>query len=370
MIKSLDLNFQHSQMYAEITEAFERLLKTNSFINGTEVENFEKNYASYTNTNNCISVGNGTDALELILEALGLFQCEIIMPALTFVATAEAVLRVNSKPVFVDVDESYTIDPYKIEEKITNKTKAIIAVNLHGNPANLKTIESIATKNNLFVIQDSAQSHGATAVDGNLDNFGIATAYSFYPGKNLGAIGDAGAITTNDDNLATTLRRIKNHGRLNKFDHEIVGRNSRLDAIQAAVLNIKLRYLDSWIERRRLLAKLYDDAFAEIHWLSKPSSNLNGQSSYHQYVITSNFKNNIKKSLKQNEIEYGFHYPYIVPELTFLKEENYANKYVKSNMVARFGLSLPIGEHLTHKDIETIVKTVILANQNNSDIKL
>ena len=358
MIKALDLNFQHSQIKSELTDAFERVLNSTSFISGSEVEQFEESFSQYTKTKNCITVGNGTDALELILEALGLFNCEIILPAMTFVATAEAVLRVNSKPVFIDVDSSYTISPDKIEEKITDKTKAIIAVNLHGNPANYKNIESIASKHKLFVIQDSAQSHGAKSSAGEIGSFGIASAYSFYPGKNLGAIGDAGAITTNDDNLAIALRRMKNHGRLDKYDHKVLGRNSRLDAIQAAVLNIKLKHLDSWVERRRELASLYDEAFSSIEWLSSPVSNLNGKSSYHQYVITSNYTNDIQRKLKQKDIEFGFHYPYVVPELSFLNEKNIELEYPFSNKIARFGLSLPIGEHLTGEDVETIINTV------------
>lgn len=363
MIKSFDLNFQIIQIQDEFNKKINKILNEMNFIGGEEVTSFENNFASYTGATHCVSVANGTDALEIILEALNLEKSEIIIPAFTFVATAESVIRIGATPIFVDIDESYTIDVEKIKKVITPKTRAIVTVNLHGNPSNLVALEKLAKEYDLFLIQDSAQAHGTVPQINKLADYGVASAYSFYPGKTLGAFGDGGAIVTKNIDFAENLRRISNHGRLKKFDHEIIGRNSRLDTIQAAVLNLKLELLDKWIARRIQIAQLYDEAFSSMDFITRPDSNRYGTSSYHQYVIVSDFTKEIEQALRQNNVEFGYHYPYIVPELPpyvqFAK-----NDYENSVRVSKKGISLPIGEHLTDNNISMIIEVIYEATKS------
>lgn len=358
MIKAFDISRQTLEIKSEFKLELEKILDNNDFIGGKEIKSFENNFAKFTGALHCASVANGTDALELILEALDIQEGEVIVPAMTFAATAEAVVRAGATPKFVDIDDSYTLDVEKLQKSLGNKTRAIIAVNLHGNPSNLVEIENIANKNDLFLIQDSAQAHGTVPALKKLGDYGTASAFSFYPGKTLGAFGDGGAVITSDEKLLEKIQRIKNHGRLQKFDHEMLGRNSRLDTIQALVLNIKLRLLGEWIRRRIEVAEMYEAEFSQINWIKTPLANKYGKSSYHQYVITSEHKTKIEKSLRTNNIEFGYHYPYVVSELAPF--ERYANEnFDVARLVATQGISLPIGEHLTNKEVETVINVVL-----------
>lgn len=358
MIKAFDLNRQTLEIKNEFKIELEKILDDNDFIGGKEINSFENNFAKYMGASYCASVANGTDALELILEALDIKDGEVIVPAMTFAATAEAVVRVGATPKFVDIDESYTLNVEKLKKYIGSKTKAIVAVNLHGNPSNLVELQDIAEGNDLYLIQDSAQAHGTAPAVKKLGDYGAASAFSFYPGKTLGAFGDGGAVITSDEILLEKIQRIKNHGRLQKFDHAMIGRNSRLDTIQALVLNIKLKLLDGWVRRRIEIAELYDAGFSQSNWIKTPVANKYGKSSYHQYVITSEHKTKIEKTLRANDIEFGYHYPYVVSELTPF--QRFANeKFDVSKLVATQGISLPIGEHLTNEEVEIIINVVL-----------
>lgn len=359
MIKNIDLQFQYGLIKTELKSKLNEVYEKTDYIGGSEVKIFAENFSHFTGSKYCVPVANGTDALEIILESLNLQNKEIILPALTFVATAEAILRVGAVPVFADVDSSNTIDVKNVQDLIGTKTGAIIAVNLHGNASNLSELQKIANDSNIYLIQDSAQAHGTLHKEGQLGSFGIASAFSFYPGKTLGAFGDGGAITTNTETLSENTRRIANHGRLKKFDHEIVGRNSRLDTVQAAVLNLKLPYIDSWVKTRRQNASRYLDYFSNIDWIDLPSSDLYGNSSFHQFVIISKRKPEIESILSQNNIEFGYHYPYTVPELKPFNRYGSNQKFIMSGKVANYGISLPIGEHLKLDEIEFVAETIL-----------
>ena len=286
-IPFLDLNAQYEKIYQEINRSIQNIIDNTAFIGGKEVEKFEKRFANYINTKFCIGVGNGTDALTIALKILGIKKGdEVIVPANTFIATAEAVTATGAKVVFVDCDPLYyTIDVTKIEEKITSRTKAIIPVHLYGQPADMDEIIRIAVANNLFVIEDAAQAHGALYKGKKVGSLGDMGIFSFYPGKNLGAYGDGGAIVTNNEKLAEACRMYANHGRLDKYNHQFEGVNSRLDGIQAAVLNVKLKYLDKWNIARQEVAKLYEHKLGPYESIKLPEIRPEVTPVYHLYVI-------------------------------------------------------------------------------------
>lgn len=247
-IPFVDLHAQYINMKDELDQAIQKVLDKTAFIKGRHVETFELNFAKKCNVKHCIGVGNGTDAIEITLRAMGIGSGdEVITVANSFIATSEAITASGAKVVFVDCHpDYYTIDTSKIAEKITKRTKAIIPVHLYGQPANMPEIMKIAEKFNLKVIEDAAQAHFARIGDETIGSFGDAATFSFYPGKNLGAYGDGGAIVTNNNKLAKQARMWANHGRIDKYNHEFEGMNSRLDGLQAAILNEKLKHIESW----------------------------------------------------------------------------------------------------------------------------
>ena len=259
MVKFLDLKFQYQSIKPEIDEAIQNVIENSAFIGGKNVAQFEDSFSNYVGTDYCIGVGNGTDALEIAIEALEMpIGSEIIVPANSFIASSEAVTRSGHKVVFVDIDaESYVVSIKDLKKRITPKTKAIMAVHLYGHPCNMDELAKISKKYNLYIIEDCAQAHGAEYKGKRVGGIGDIAAFSFYPGKNLGAYGDGGAITTNNLDLSVQCRKIANHGRISKYDHDFEGRNSRLDGLQAAILNVKLKYLNVWIEKRINVANLY-----------------------------------------------------------------------------------------------------------------
>ena len=266
MIKFVDLQRQYNNIRTEIDKAIKHVLESSSFVLGPFTEEFEKNFAQAHNAKHCITVNSGTSALYLILKALGIGEGdEVIVPVNTFIATAEAVSLNNAKPVFVDIDEkTYNINPDLIENYITSRTKAIICVHLYGQPAEIDNLTKIAKKHNLYLIEDACQAHIAEYKGKKVGTFEIAAAFSFYPGKNLGAYGEGGAILTNNDELAEKIRMLRDHGSRRKYYHEIIGGNFRMSSLQAAILNVKLKYLEEWTEKRRSIACFYNQLLSEV----------------------------------------------------------------------------------------------------------
>jgi len=312
-IEFVDLKRQYLSIKDEIDAAMQSCIDQTRFIGGKPVSDFNEKFAAFCGVKHCIPCGNGTDALEIGVKALGIGAGdEVIIPVNSFVATAEAISNNGGEVVMCDVDpKSYNIDPTKIEALITPKTKAIIAVHLYGRIADMDPILALAKKYNLFVIEDSAQAHGAIYKGKKAGTFGDFATFSFFPGKNLGAYGDAGAIVTNNTELGQLCQKIANHGRIAKYDHDLIGRNSRLDSIQAAVLNVKMNYIEDWTNTRFKIAKWYHQALKGIDQIVTPTDRKDEQSAYHLYVIRvpKAQRMALKEFLKNRGIATGIHYP-------------------------------------------------------------
>lgn len=359
MIKFLDLRKQYESIREEINEAIKNVILDSAFIGGRYVAKFEEEFAEFIGAKYCIGVGNGTDALEIAIEALELPKgSEIIVPALTFIASAEAVTRSGHKVVFCDVGEDYLISIDDLKSKITKRTAAIMVVHLYGHPCDMDRILEIANEYNLRVIEDCAQAHGAEYNGKRVGTFGDISAFSFYPGKNLGAFGDAGAIVTNNQNLAIKCKMIRNHGRLDKYNHEFEGRNSRLDGIQAAILSVKLKHLSAWNNHREYVASLYDKGLKDIGDIIIPPKSPKVKHVYHLYVIRTKKRDELRHWLKQNNIETGIHYPIALPDL---KAYEYLNdnkvKFYASEIVKEI-TSLPMGDHLSESDVLEVINKI------------
>ena len=278
------------------------------------------------------------------------------MPANSFVASAEAVVRTGHRVVFADVLDDYTLDPDDARKRISERTSAIMPVHLYGHPADMSAISRVASEHELRVIEDCAQAHGAEVDGRKVGGLGDVAAFSFYPGKNLGGYGDGGAIVTNSEGLANRARMIGNHGRLTKFGHEIVGRNSRLDGIQAAVLSVKLRHLDDWLHRRRQVAQTYDELLRDINGTVVPLNRPGVRHAYHLYVVRVEERDTVRKALASRGIASGVHYPQAIPELAAFRDKHFDScKKMKSVEWAATLLSLPIGEHLDMQQTRSVV---------------
>jgi dTDP-4-amino-4,6-dideoxygalactose transaminase len=356
MIKAQDIFWQYQSIKNEIDEAIERVIATSDYVLGNATSDFESSFANYIGTKYCVGVGNGSDAIELVLTCLEIgVGDEVIIPNLTYVATASSVVNIGAKPILVDVDDSGTINYEELEKLITSKTKAVLVVHLYGNPANLEKILEICDKYNIFLIEDAAQAHGAKFGKKKVGSIGTAGTFSFYPGKNLGAYGDGGAIVTNSPLLAEKIKRSRNHGRLSKFDHEFIGRNSRLDGIQAAILTVKLRYLDLWNKKREENSNYYDQNLKEITEIEFLNSNKYGQSVFHQKVLISSNSKKLSNYLRDENIQTSLHYPYIISELKGFENTQI---FTMANKISKHGISLPIGEHLTIEELEIITDRI------------
>jgi dTDP-4-amino-4,6-dideoxygalactose transaminase len=357
-IPLVDLRAQYLDLKDGIDKAINECIAEGNFIKGKQVTEFENAFSGYLGAKHCIGCGNGTDALELILKSLNIGPGdEVIVPALTWIATAEAVNNVGAEPVFVDIDQNnYTIDVRKIEEKINKKTRAIIAVHLYGSPADMDEITAIAQRSGLFVIEDCAQAHGAEYSGKKIGTIGIAAAFSFFPSKNLGAFGDAGAVVTNDQELANKVRMISNHGQLQtRHHHAVVGRNSRLDSIQASVLNVKLPYLDKWNTNRITASKQYMSRLQGNGSIILPASEIGKKHVFHLFVIRIKNRKKIMEALSNSNISSGIHYPAPLP---FLEAYNYKkhkrDDFPVSVNTSKEILSLPIYPEITESQIDFI----------------
>jgi dTDP-4-amino-4,6-dideoxygalactose transaminase len=360
IVPLLDLSAAHQELGAVIDHAIEQVIETGTFILGDQVRFFEKEFAAFCETKHCVSVGSGLDALELILKGYNIGHGdEVIVPCHTFIATWLAVTNIGAKVVPVEPEQhSFNIDPTKIEACITPFTKAIVVVHLYGQPVNFSPISNIAKKYGLKIIEDAAQAHGARHNGRRVGSIGDAGAFSFYPGKNLGALGDGGAITTNDDHLAEKLAAMRNYGSKEKYEHEIRGRNSRLDEIQAAVLRTKLRVLDTWNERRRFCAQLYQVELTKSGLTTQQSAD-NIEHVWHMFVMRHEERDSIRKFLQSEGIETGVHYPKPLPlQAAFDDQDFQPHQFPICEAICREVLSLPIGPHLTEEQLNFVIDRI------------
>lgn len=369
-IPLVDLCSQYDDIKKEIDSAILNIVQEGSFIRGSSVSLFERNFANYIGVGHCIGVGNGTDALELILKSLEIGSGdEVIVPAVSWIATAEAVSNVGAEPVFADIkDDDYTINPNDIVKKITARTKAIIPVHLYGCPCDMDEIMHIAGKNHLYVVEDCAQAHGAEYKGRKIGSFGIASAFSFFPSKNLGAFGDAGGVVSNTKELAEKIRMYANHGQLNiRHSHHVIGRNSRLDTIQAAILDVKLNYLDNWNSKRREAAEEYSKMLCNSHSYTLPHSSLDKNHVFHIYAIRCKFRNKLMLELDASGISSAIHYPHPLP---FLEAYSYKNSVREEFPVASAfcseTVSLPLYPEISAHQIRRVSENLISNDPANN----
>jgi len=362
MIKFLDLKRINKEYKEEFIQKFENILDKGWFLLGNELEEFEKEFAKYCGSKFCIGVGSGLDALKLIIKAykeLGKFKKgdEIIVPANSYIASALSISDEGLKPVFVEPDENYfLINPTEIEKHITEKTKAIMVVHLYGQTCDMERIRKIAKKYNLLIIEDAAQAHGAEYRRKKAGNLGDAAGFSFYPGKNLGALSDGGAITTNDYELAEVIRALRNYGSKEKYKHIYKGINSRLDEIQSAFLKIKLRKLDDKLKRRREIAKFYLENINNPE-VKLPEVRDIREHAWHLFVVRVKNQKKFMEFLKKKGIETLIHYPIPIHKQKAYKEYNNLSLPLSEKLCKEI-VSIPIYGSLTKNEVEYIVKTI------------
>lgn len=354
----VDLQAQYRSIKAEVDAAVQQVLDTSAFILGREVETFERAFAEYVGASECVGVSNGTAAIQLALQAFGVGAGdEVIVPANTFFATAEAVSTAGATPVFVDCDPvTYNIDANKIEAAVTPRTRAVIPVHLYGQSADLDAVFEVAGRHNLLVIEDAAQAHGARYKGSRVGARGGAGCFSFYPGKNLGAYGEGGAVVTNDAQVARRLRMLRDHGSEQKYRHELVGYNSRLEGIQGAVLNVKLKYLDDWNALRRAHAARYRELLAPLaDSFTLPHEAVYAEHVYHLFVVQTDARDALQRYLSAAGVQTGIHYPvpiHLQPAYAALghKEGDFPNAESQSQRV----LSLPMFAELTEHQLKYV----------------
>ncbi|OQB40087.1 MAG: dTDP-3-amino-3,6-dideoxy-alpha-D-galactopyranose transaminase [candidate division CPR1 bacterium ADurb.Bin160] len=362
MIKFLDLHQINQQYREQINTAIKEVLDSGYYILGQKVKEFETNFANYIGTKYCVGTANGLDALTLILKAYKELEVmkdddEVIVPANTFIASILAISQNNLVPVLVEPDiNTYNIDPDLIEEKITKKTRAIIVVHLYGQSVKMDKIWEIAKKYNLKIIEDSAQAHGVMYKDKKTGNLGDISGFSFYPGKNLGAIGDAGAVTTNDKKLAEIVRALGNYGSKEKYINDYKGTNSRLDEIQAAILNIKLKYLDSDNKKRRLIALYYLNNIKNPKIILPKITNFD-EHNFYVFVVRTNNRDQLQKHLADNKIGSLIHYP-IPPHKQIAYKEWNKLSFPITEQIHNEILSIPISPVLNQNKVRKIVNVL------------
>jgi dTDP-4-amino-4,6-dideoxygalactose transaminase len=357
----LDLKAQHLPIQEAISAAIREVIDTSSFAGGPMVAKFETEFAAYCGTEHAIGVGSGTEALWFSLLALGIGPGdEVITVPHTFVATAEAISACGAKPVFVDIEESTcTLNPRLIERAITSRTKAIIPVHIFGQPAAMKPIREVAEEHDLLVIEDACQAHGALYQGRRAGSMGVAGCFSFYPGKNLGAFGEAGAVTTNDPVLAQKIRVLRDHGQARKYDHSVLGWNGRMDGIQGAILSVKLKFLDQANQRRRELARLYDRLLAEVPGVITPHTLDDSCPVYHIYAIRIKKRDQVMQLMSSQGVGCSIHYPIPLHLQKVYQFLGYGigDFPVAERCAAEF-LSLPMYPELTEGQLRVVVKAL------------
>lgn len=352
------VEYVHKDCETELKNAFSRVLESNWFIMGEECQKFEKEFASYCNTKHAVGCGNGMDAITIALQSMGIGEGdEVIVPAFTFIATAIAVQRTGAKPVFVDVDRETTlIDVSKIESAITSRTKAIVPVHLYGQPANLSVISKIAKKHDLKIVADAAQAHGAQYGDKSICEFADITCFSFYPGKNLGALGDAGATVTDNDEYARIMKALTNYGSEKKYVHDYVGLNSRLDELQAAFLRVKLRSLDKQIEARKRIASEY------LERINNPLVRLPGiieDHVFHIFPVYVRERDKFRQYLESFGIQTNVHYPipmHMQKAFSFMQLSK--GSYPVTEELAETEVSIPIFYGMTDEQTDYVIDKI------------
>jgi dTDP-4-amino-4,6-dideoxygalactose transaminase len=361
-IPFVDLKSQYESIKDEANRVITDVLSKSAFIGGPYVDSFENAFAQFCNRKHCVGVGNGTDALYIALRALGIGPGdEVITAANSFIATSEAVTMAGAKVVFVDIHpRTYNIDVNKIEEKISDRTKAVIPVHLYGQPAEMDEILAIAGKYSLKVVEDAAQAHDGLYKGRKIGSLGDVACFSFYPGKNLGAYGDAGAIVTDDDELTFKARQISNHGRSATYSHELEGVNSRLDGIQAAILGVKLKHLPAWTEARRKNAYLYSKYLKDTAVIT-PEEIDDVKAVYHLYVVRvdAQKRSSLQEFLKSKGIATGIHYPVALPNLkayTYLSHKE--SDFPEASKASYEILSLPMFPELTESQIQYVADNI------------
>jgi dTDP-4-amino-4,6-dideoxygalactose transaminase len=360
-IPFVDLNAQYLRIKPEIDLAISNVLNETAFIGGKYVKNFESEFSKAYGTKHVISCANGTDSLYIIMKMLGIGPGdEVLTVANSWISSSETISQTGAKPVFVDVCPTYySIDETKFETAITSRTKAVILVHLQGQIADIETIKPICDKHNIALIEDCAQSHFSEQNGKRAGTIGIAGSFSFYPGKNLGAYGDAGCIITNDDKLAEKCRMYANHGALKKHQHQIEGINSRLDGLQAAVLNTKLPYILEWTEKRIANAAKYNEALKGIEEIVLPQVRPNSKHSFHLYVIQVERREELMQYLKDKNVETAIHYPTILPSLPCYQYLNTKpTDFPVANEMQSKILSLPLYPELTVEQINYVANCV------------
>ena len=365
MIPFLDLVHFHKPLEAEIIESIQRVVISNRFLLGEETEQFEAEFARYCDTNYCAAVGSGLDALHLILKAYGVGPGdEVIIPSNTFIATALAVNYAGAKPIFIEPYEAtYNINISLIEAKITSKTKAIIPVHLYGQPADMDPLLELAARYDLKIIEDAAQAHGALYKGCKTGSLGDAAAFSFYPGKNLGAFGDGGAVCSNDEKLIHTIKMLRNYGSQQKYVHELKGFNSRMDELQAAVLRIKLKFLDTWNEERRNIAEQYSKLLVDSD-TTIPVVPGEVLPVWHLYVIRHPKRDALQQHLQKKGIETLIHYPIPIHKQLAYKEYDCLTESLQlTQRLADSILSLPMYPGLKQVEIETVAEAIRSFNE-------
>lgn len=355
----LDLKAIYSELQDALDAAYRRVMASGRYILGEELQAFESEFAAYCGVRHCIGTGNGLDALHLTLRAMDIGPGdEVIVPANTFIATWLAVTYAGATPVPVEPQETtYTIDPARIEEAITPRTRAIIAVHLYGQPADMDPIRKIASRHGLKVIEDAAQAHGARYKGRRTGGLGDAAGFSFYPGKNLGAFGDCGAVTTDDDVLASRVRILRNYGSAVKYFHEVKGFNSRLDELQAAFLRVKLTKLDAWNDRRRLVAARYLEQIAPLPGLVPPYVPPWAEPVWHLFVIRTPHRDLLQSRLAERGIETLIHYP-VPPHKQGAYGEMHRRSYPLAERLSAEVLSLPMGPTMSEADVALVVNAL------------
>lgn len=359
-IPFVDLKAQYLSIKSEIDEAISGVIRDTSFVGGAYVKKFEESFARHMGAKHVMSCGNGTDSLEILLSVTGIGPGdEVIVPAISWISTSEAVTAVGARPVFADIDpEFYTIRPDAIREKINAKTKAIIPVHLYGQPADMPAIMDLAKKHNLTVIEDCAQSHDASIAGVTTGLWGHASSFSFYPGKNLGAYGDAGCMLTNDDAVAAKARMIANHGQVKKHDHQVEGRNSRLDSMQASILSAKLPHLNAWTESRIRNAARFTQLLSAS--LPTPRIRPDARHVFHLYVVQVENRARVMDALKKLGVETAIHYPTALPFLPAYKRFGHLPKEFPVAAACQDSvLSLPFYPELDESKIEYIASHLL-----------
>ncbi|MFH1562519.1 MAG: DegT/DnrJ/EryC1/StrS family aminotransferase [Nitrospirota bacterium] len=357
----LDLKAQYATISEEIDSAVKEVIQSGIFILGENAKRLEEEIASSCNTKYAIGVASGTDALLLSLMACNIGRGdEVITSPFTFIATAEVIVLLGAKPVFVDIDsKTYNIDPDKIKEAITPKTKAIIPVHLYGQPADMDKILTCAGEHNLVVIEDAAQAIGAKYKNKRVGEMGKTCGFSFFPAKNLGAYGDGGMITTNDEELAKKLKMLRTHGSQVKYHHELIGTNSRLDELQSAILRVKLKRLNEWTNNRQRIAQTYTQAFMGKEIITPFVEEFNF-AVYNQYTIRVKNRDELIAHLKKSGVDTAIHYPiplHLQPAFSYLGYK--AGDFIESEQASKEVLSLPVYPELTDEQIETVISAVL-----------